>query len=316
MSARDYYEVLGVPKNATAEEIKRAYRRLAVKYHPDKNPGDKAAEERFKEINEAYAVLSDPEKRKQYDTFGADGFHQRFTQEDIFRGFDVGDLFREFGFGTDDIFSRIFGASFGRQTRRSRGRFTGFDFGGFQQGGPAYGHQVLRGQDLEMVLQISLEEVATGAERRISYQVGDRIETLSVKIPKGIESGKKLRLAGKGAPGPYGGPPGDLYLRVEVLEHPVFHREGNQLTVEREISFSEAALGTELRVPTVDGKTLNVKVPAGTQPGSRIRVRGHGLPDMHGQGCGDLYVRVNVRVPRKLTRAQKELMQQLRDQGL
>lgn len=316
MSARDYYDILGVPRSATAEDIKRAYRKLAVKYHPDKNPGDKAAEERFKQINEAYAVLSDPEKRKQYDTFGAEGFHQRFTQEDIFRGFDVGDLFREFGFGTEDIFGRIFGTYFGGKSQRSGGRFTGFDFGSFRDLGQTHGHQALRGQDVEMVLQVTLEEVAMGAERRISYRLGDRTETLSVKIPKGIESGKRLRLAGKGEAGPYGGPPGDLYLRVEVLEHPVFRREGRDLTVDREISFAEAALGTEIMVPTVDGRTLNVKVPAGTQPGSKIRVKGHGLPGLHGQGPGDLYVRVNVRVPRRLNRTQKELIQQLREHGI
>lgn len=316
MSERDYYQILGVPRTATAEEIKRAYRKLAVKYHPDKNPGDKTAEERFKQINEAYAVLSDPEKRKQYDAFGAEGFHQRFTQEDIFRGFDVGDLFRDLGFGTDDIFSRIFGASFGRGGRRAGVKFGGFDFGGFQAAGTGYGHQPSRGQDLEMLLQVTLEEVAQGAERRISYPLGDRTETLSVKIPRGIESGTRLRIPGKGGQAPYGGIPGDLYLKVEVLEHPVFKREGRDLTLEKEISFSEAVLGTEVRVPTVDGKTLKVKVPAGTQSGSRIRVRGHGLPDMKGQTRGDLYVRVNVKVPSKLTKTQRDLIQQLRDQGL
>jgi len=314
MEYKDYYQVLGVSRDATQEQIKRAYRKLAVRYHPDKNPGDKAAEERFKQINEAYAVLSDPEKRKQYDAFGAEGFSQRFSQEDIFKGFDVGDLFRDLGFGTDDIFSRIFGASFGRGTRRGGGRFAGFDFGGFQAGG--YPHEAARGQDMEKVVQVTLEEVAKGAQRRISYHVGDRTETLSVKIPKGIESGKRLRIPGKGGHAQYGGVPGDLYLKVEVLEHPLFKREGRDLTVEKEISFSEAALGTEVLVPTVEGKTLSVKVPPGTQPGSRIRVKGHGLPEMRGQSRGDMYVRIGVRVPSRLTRAQKELIHQLREQGL
>jgi curved DNA-binding protein len=316
MSGRDYYEILGVPRTATADEIKRAYRKLAVKYHPDKNPGDKTAEERFKQINEAYAVLSDPEKRKQYDAFGAEGFSQRFSQEDIFKGFDVGDLFRDLGFGTEDIFSRIFGASLGRGGRRAGVKFGGFDFGGFQTAGAGYGREPARGQDLEMLLQVTLEEVAQGAERRISYPLGDRTETLSVKIPRGIESGKRLRIPGKGGKAPYGGIPGDLYLKLEVLEHPVFKREGRDLMVEREISFSEAALGTKVLVPTVEGKTLSVKVPAGTQSGSRIRVKGHGLPDMKGQTRGDLYVRINVKVPSKLTKIQKDLIQQLRDQGL
>ncbi len=316
MSSRDYYEILGVSRTASAEEIKRAYRKLAVKYHPDKNPGDKTAEERFKQINEAYAVLSDPEKRKQYDAFGAEGFSQRFSQEDIFRGFDVGDLFRDLGFGTEDIFSRIFGASFGRGSRKAGVRFGGFDFGGFHTAGAGYAGQAARGQDLEMLLQVTLEEVAQGAERRISYPVGERTENLSVKIPRGIESGKRLRIPGKGGQSPYGGTPGDLYLKVEVLEHPVFKREGRDLTVEKEISFSEAALGTRLLVPTVEGKTLSLKVPAGTQPGSRIRVKGYGLPDLKGQSRGDMYVRINVKVPSKLTKTQKDLIQQLREQGL
>lgn len=316
MASRDYYEILGVPRNATDEEIKRAYRKLAVKYHPDKNPGDKSAEEKFKEINEAYAVLSDPEKRRQYDTFGAEGFHQRFTREDIFRGFDVGDLFREFGFGTDDIFARIFGASFGRQARRTGVRFSGFDFGGFQAEGPHYGARMEKGQDLEMPIQITLEEVAQGGQRRVSYPLADRTETLTVKIPKGIEDGKKLRIPGKGMPSPFGGPPGDLYLKVEILPHSVFQREGRDLILEREITFSEAVLGTEIRVPTVDGKTLSVKVPPGTQAGSKIRVKGYGLPVLRGEGRGDMFVRINVKVPVRLTQKQKELIRRLREEGL
>lgn len=312
---KEYYESLGVSRKASQEEIKKAYRKLAVKYHPDKNPGDKQAEERFKEINEAYAVLSDPEKRKQYDMFGAEGFHQRFSQEDIFRGFDVGDLFREFGFGTDDIFNRVFGGGFAQQGRRGPRR-GGFDFGGFHGGGPGFQQARLRGQDLEIEVQVTLEDVARGSERRVSYRRHGGVENLSVKIPKGIEQEKRLRIAGKGGESPSGGPPGDLYLRVKVLEHPVFKREGENLTVQREISFSEAALGTEVRAPTVEGKTLNVKVPPGTHGRSRIRVKGHGLPRMKGGDRGDLYVEVRIRVPRKLTRRQKELLQQLREEGL
>jgi curved DNA-binding protein len=311
---KDYYETLGVAKGASPDEIKRAFRKLAVKYHPDKNPGDKQAEERFKEINEAYAVLSDAEKRKQYDMFGAEGFRQRYTQEEIFRGFDVGDLFREFGLGGDEIFSRIFGLGSARQGRRGGQRFSGFDFGGFQGGG--FGHQPMQGRDLEMTLQITLEDVVNGVERRLMLPRGGRMEGISVRIPKGIASGQKLRLAGKGDPGQGGSPPGDLYLRAEVLEHPLFKREGRDLTVDQEISFAEAALGSEIRVPTVEGKTLSVKVPAGTQGQSRIRVKGHGLPGMRGESRGDMYVRILIRVPRKLTRAQKDLIQKLREAGL
>jgi curved DNA-binding protein len=167
-----------------------------------------------------------------------------------------------------------------------------------------------------MVAEVTLEEVASGVERRVSYDAGGRAENLSVRIPRGIDSGKRLRLVGKGGVSPFGGPQGDLYIRVSVLEHPVFRREGSDLTVDGEVSFSEAVLGTEVRVPTVEGKTLKVKIPPGTQPNSRIRVKNHGLPGMKGDGRGDLYVRVAVRVPKKLSKAQKELVQRLRDEGM
>jgi curved DNA-binding protein len=315
---KDYYEILGVSKNASQEEMKRAYRKLAVKHHPDKNQGNAQAEEKFKQINEAYAVLSDPEKRKQYDMFGAEGFHQRFSQEDIFRGFDVGDIFREFGFGTDDIFSRVFGRGFSRQGQRARAHDGRFDFGGFYGGDPRTGFQQrpTRGQDLELEVQLTLEEMARGVERRISYRRNGGTENLAVKIPRGMESGKKLRLAGKGGQGPAGGSPGDLFVKVRLIDHPVFQKEGINLVIEREICLTEAVLGTQIRVPTLDGKTLSVKVPPGTQGQSLIRVRGHGLPKMKGEGKGDMYVKVRIRVPKKLTRRQKELMEELRDTGL
>ncbi|MGZ3534797.1 MAG: DnaJ domain-containing protein, partial [Thermodesulfobacteriota bacterium] len=230
MATRDYYDILGVSKNANGEEIKRAYRKLAMKYHPDRNPNKKEAEERFKEINEAYAVLSDKEKRKQYDTFGKEGFHQRFTQEDIFRGFEF-----------DDILSNLFGGR-GRREFRYGGR-GGFDFGdifGRQGGFQETGRMPRKGEDVTYELAISLEEAASGAEKRISFRKNGKIEEVSVRIPRGIPSGKKLRLAGKGMEGMNGGPPGDLYLQVSVKEHPIFTREGDDLVVEEEINFSEA----------------------------------------------------------------------------
>lgn len=185
MAAKDYYEVLGLKKGATEEELKKAYRKLAVKYHPDKNPGDKAAEEKFKEINEAYAVLSDPKKRQQYDQFGSSDFHQHYSQEDIFRGFDVGDIFKDMGFGTDDIFSRIFGGGF----RQGQGGF-GFGGGGRQ-----------RGEDFSMELAVSFHDAYTGCEKRVAFMRDGKREELSVKVPAGVESGARLRVAGKGGAG-------------------------------------------------------------------------------------------------------------------
>src|SRR4030066_968098 len=211
MATRDYYHILGVNKNASGEEIKRAYRKLAMKYHPDKNPNRKEAEERFKEINEAYAVLSDKEKRKQYDTFGAEGFRQRFTQEDIFRGFDF-----------DEILSSFFGGR-GKREFRSGGK-GGFDFGDLF-GQTTYrdtGRMPQKGEDILYELTISLEESAFGGEEKISYRKNGKMEEVSVKIPRGIPSGKKLRLAGKGMEGKNGGPTGGLYLPISVREHSIF----------------------------------------------------------------------------------------------
>jgi curved DNA-binding protein len=235
MATRDYYEILGISKNASDDEMKKAYRKLAMKYHPDRNPNKKDAEERFKEINEAYAVLSDKEKRKQYDTFGAEGFHQRFTQEDIFRGFDF-----------DEILSGLFGGRGKREFRFGRG---GFEFGDLFGGRGAHqdmGRMPQRGEDILYELPITLEEAALGGEKRVSFQKeSGGVEEIRVKIPKGITPGKKLRVAGKGAAGKNGAPAGDLYLQVSVMEHPVYQREGNDLTRERD-QFSEAVLGTTI----------------------------------------------------------------------
>jgi len=209
-----------------------------MKYHPDRNPNKKEAEERFKEINEAYAVLSDKEKRKQYDTFGAEGFQQRFTQEDIFRGFDFDEIYPTFS-GKGKAGVQICGSK--------RGDFG--DFFGRQGGFRDTGRMPQRGEDVVYEIAISLEEAASGGEKRISYRKNGKVEEVSVKIPRGIASGKKLRLSGKGMEGRNGGPPGDLYLQVSVREHPLFSREGDDLLVEKEISFSEAVLGTTIEVP-------------------------------------------------------------------
>ncbi len=305
MAAKDYYSILGVAKNASDEEIKKAYRKLAMKYHPDRNPNKKEAEERFKEINEAYAVLSDKEKRKQYDTFGAEGFQQRFTQEDIFRGFDF-----------DEILSGLFGSR-GRREFRYGGR-GGFDFGdlfGKQGGYQDAGRMPQRGEDIVYEMSISLEEAASGGEKRISYRKNGKIEEVSVKIPRGIPSGKKLRLAGKGMGGRNGGPPGDLYLQVSIREHPVFSREGDDLIVEKEINFSDAVLGTTVEVPTLEG-VKKVKIPSGTQSHTKMRLKGLGISHFQGEGRGDEYVKVTVRIPKKVSEKNRELIQELAKEGI
>jgi curved DNA-binding protein len=305
MATRDYYEILGVNKSASDEEIKRAYRKLAMKYHPDKNPNKKDAEERFKEINEAYAVLSDKEKRKQYETFGKEGFHQRFTQEDIFRGFDF-----------DDILSGLFGGR-GRREFRYGGR-GGSDFGDLFTGQGTYqdmSRRPQKGEDILYELSISLEEAVLGGEKRISYRKNGKVEEVSVRIPKGIETGKKLRLSGKGMEGRKGGPSGDLYLQISVREHPIFIREGDDLIMEKEVNFSEAALGTMIEVPTLEG-TKKVKIPPGTQSHTKMRLKGLGIPHFQKEGRGDEYVKVIVRVPKRVNDKSKKLIEELAREGM
>jgi curved DNA-binding protein len=310
MQGKDYYKILEVPRTATQEEIKKSYRKLAMKYHPDRNKGDKTAESKFKDINEAYAVLSNAEKRKQYDTFGAEGFGRRFSQEEIFRDFDFSSIFREFGFGGGgNIFSQFFGG--GGQAysgARGYGRDTGFQ--GFQ-GRP----QIMKGQDLTYELALTLEEAASATTKVISYRESGKQETVSVKVPAGISTGKKLRLSGKGAASPHAGPNGDLFVLIRVLDHPVFKREGDDLVLTREIKFTEALSGSEIDVPTIDQKTLRLKIPAGTQDHAKFRMKGYGMPRMDGDGRGDAYVQVSVAVPAKLNKKQKNLLKEMEDAG-
>jgi curved DNA-binding protein len=291
--ADDYYATLGVDRKADGKAMKKAYRKLAQQYHPDRNPGDKQAEERFKKIAEAYAVLSDPEKRRQYDQFGDSGFHQRFSQEDIFRNADFSDLFGSFG--GEDLFSQLFGGRVGRA-----------DFGR---------QRPLKGQDYSMQIHIPLRLAVTGGERRIEYQHEGRSEQLKVRIPAGVASGAKLRVAGKGGPGPAGGKPGDLLLQIEVDADPLFRREGNDLLVHVAISYSEICLGSSVEVPTLD-QPKRVKVPAGLQPGQKIRLRGFGVPASGRRAAGDLYAVIDVKVPRVLSPAQQELLEKLQEAGL
>lgn len=320
MPNKDYYKILGLNKSASPEDIKKAYRKLAMKYHPDRNKSNKAAEEKFKEISEAYAVLSDSEKKKQYDMFGAEGFQQRYSQDDIFSNFDFSNIFKEFGFGNiggskrgggSGIFNHIFSgasrrSSYGAQSDPYSSIFTNF---GGRTG-------AFKGQDVIYELPLHLQDIIKTEQKTISYNLGGINQQIKVKIPAGIADGKKLRVAGKGQPGPEGGPSGNLYIKIKILDHPIFHREGDDLYINREIKFSEAALGTKIEVPTIDGKRLSLKIPTGTQSGSKMRLRGHGMPRMNGVGRGDEYVKINVAVPKKLNKKQKVLLEELKDLGL
>ena len=314
MADRDYYQILGISKSASQDEVKKAYRKLAMKYHPDRNPGDQAAETRFKEVSEAYAVLSDPEKRKQYDMFGAEGFQNRYSQEDIFRDFDFGSIFREFGFGGgrgQNIFTQFFGGS-GASAFRGRGPTQRQSPAGFGGAGPAFN----KGQDLIYELSVTLEDAARGTEKTFTYPSRSGQERINVRVPAGVATGKRLRLAGKGEPGPHGGPAGDLFIQVRVLDHPVFRRQGDDLYVTREVRFSEAVNGGDVEVTTIDGRTLRMKVPPGTRPNARLRLKGCGMPRMNREGRGDCFVQVTIAVPRKLNRKQKEAVRKLSEVGL
>lgn len=319
--ADDYYKVLGVEKSASTDDIKKAYRKLALKYHPDRNPTDKKrAEEKFKDISEAYAVLSDPEKRKQYDEFGTDAFRQKFTQEDIFRNFDINDILRGFGFGNlGGEFTWYGGGQGGGGRRKVFTQRRGDPFEDLFGGGQPYGRPdttVAKGKDIEYNLSISLEESVSGAEKKLSLKKGDQTEEVSVKVPPGISSGKKLRLAGKGLPGGYGGPGGDLYLNITVQPHPIFSRDGDDLYVEKTVSFSQACLGSTVEVPTLGGSPKRLKIPPGTQSNTKIRMKGFGVPHLKGEGKGDQYVRIFVDVPKKLTPKQADLVRKLSEEGL
>ncbi len=314
--AEDYYKILGVEKSASEEDIKKAYRKLAMKFHPDKNPGNKQAEEKFKKLSEAYAVLSDQEKRKQYDSFGSDAFRQRYSQEDIFKNFDFSDILKEFGSDPGGRGSRGFGG--GRSRTFTFGRGGGDPFADLFGGSPGYAQQQMpqKGQDYEYNLSITLEESVFGAEKKLSLQKEDHVEEINIKIPPGISSGKKLRLAGKGSPGYDRGQPGDLFLNINVLPHPIFARDGVDIYVEKAVNYSQAALGATIDVPTVEGITKRIKIPAGTQSNTKIRMKGYGVPNLKNGGKGDQYVKISVNVPKKLTEHQAQLVRKLAEEGL
>jgi curved DNA-binding protein len=257
--------------------------------------------------------LSNPEKRKEYDTYGSQAFKAKFSQEDIFRGFNFNDVY-DMGI-SEGIFGRLFGGfgNFGlRGGRGTRSRV--FHFGGDEDAfAPA---QSFKGADLQVDLPLTLHEMAFGAEKLISFNRDGQLEKVTVKIPPGTMPGKKLRLAEKGRPGPKGGNPGDLFVKLKEVEHPVFKREGNDLYVDRHIRFTEAALGTKVTVPTLDGKTMSLKVPAGTASHTKMRLKNYGLPFPHGKLRGDQFVRIVVDIPANPTRKQRALLEELAREGL
>jgi molecular chaperone DnaJ len=354
MSKRDYYDVLGVGRNAAPEEIKKAYRQLALRHHPDRNPGDKQAEERFKEAAEAYSVLADSQKRSTYDQFGAEGL-----RGEGFQGFNS-TIFEDF----EDILGNFFGFSFG----------LGDLFGG---GSRQRQRQAQRGRDLALEIEITLEEAAAGADKEISLhraeacptcggtrlKPGTRKESCStcggrgqirhqqgfftvtracsrcggsgeiitapcedcrgtgharrkrdlrVRIPAGVGDGNRLRISGEGEAGESGAEPGDLFAVIRVRKHDFFEREDHHLTCEISISFAQAALGVTVDIPTFDGGD-KLKIPAGTQSGEVLRIRGKGMKELDSRRLGDLFVRVHVRTPGDLPKDQKALLRQLAD---
>ena len=307
---RDYYETLGVSKTASEDEIRTAFRKLARKYHPDVAKDKSTAEEKFKQINEAYEVLSDPEKRKKYDQLGADwnqpgggfqpppgwGTQQGGGGHNPFGG---GVEFEFGGTGFSDFFEAFFGGG--------RAAQAGFGRGGFAPGGsPAS-----RGSDVEADIMVTLEEALRGSTRTVSLRrnSSSKLETYQVKIPRGVHEGQRIRLAGQGEAGARGGKSGDLFLRVRLARHPDFSVEGSDLIHEVELAPWQAVLGTELKTPTLEGEA-RLKVPPGTQSDQRLRMRERGLPNANGTR-GDLYVVTRIRVPKKLTDRERELWSQL-----
>lgn len=310
MRGKDYYRILGVERTATADEIRKVYRKLAMQFHPDRNPGDKAAEDRFKEINEAYAVLSDADKRKQYDTFGAEGFGQKFSQEDIFRGFDFQSIFQDMGVGFGgDIFESLFGGGAGG----GRGRRVHVRWGDPSGAGQGHG-QAPKGQDTSTDLRISFYESIEGGERilQVPTAAGGR-EKVSVKIPGGVSTGKTLRLRGKGESSPFGGDRGDLFLRIVVEDDAVFSRDGNDLRCEVKVPLSVLVLGGAVEVPTLSGPR-RVKVAEGTQPGATMRLQGLGAPGTAGRR-GDLYARLMPILPTHPDDRIRDLFRELAEAG-
>ena len=301
MRATDYYKILELNKNASESEIKKAYRKLAMKYHPDHTKGDKKAEEKFKKVSEAYAVLSDKEKRKQYDKFGSNGFKQRYTQDDIFNNFDFSSVFKEFGFGG---------------TNSCRGRKFSFGNGSFFGSSQRQQTVQVKGNDLLYELPLTLHEVAAGTSKTINLQQNGRSKNIKVKIPRGMITGQKIRLAGKGEPSHYGGQSGDLFIQSKMIPDAVFEVKGHNLYINKSIKLTDAVLGTKVTISTIDSKKMNLKISPGTAHKTMMRLPGLGLPHMNGTAKGDLLVRIHVEMPSSLTPEQKKILKKLADAGI
>jgi curved DNA-binding protein len=302
MEYKDYYQILGVPRAATQDDVKKAYRKLARQYHPDKNPGDKQAEAKFKEINEANEVLSDPQKRQKYDALGSQwqqyqrtggrpgGFdwNQWTTQTQTYDVNDLNDLFGDGGFS--DFFTRIFGGA-----------------GSGRPGGGSVHRAPARGRDYEQPIEIPLRDVLTGTTLTLQKD-GQKLE---VKVPAGVKTGSKIRMAGQGETGRQGGGAGDLYLTITVQPDPHFERDGDNLKTEAPVDLYTLILGGEAMVKTLSGQ-VSMKVPPETQPGRVIRLRGQGMPQLHDpQQRGDLYVKVQAKLPQHVSNEEKKLFEQL-----
>lgn len=306
MAKRDYYSVLGVARTASADDIKKAYRKLAMKYHPDKNPGDKAAEDRFKEITEAYDVLNDPQKKQAYDQFGfagaaggGAGFRGQRPGGPGFEGFDFRTAGGPNGTGGADPFQDFFSDFFGDV------------FQGQGRGGP----QGQRGADLRYTLTVSLEEAATGAEKKISFvrhrNGKEDTARLSITVPAGVKAGQRLKLRGEGDLPPGANKPGDLYVIVQFQEHPLFKRKDNDVLMELPVSFVDALLGTKVEIPILSGKA-QLTIPPGTHTGQMFRLKGKGFPDIGGYAPGDMLVKILIDVPNDLSEDEKQTLEKLR----
>jgi len=307
---KNYYKVLGVGKGASQDDIKKAYRKLARKYHPDANPGNPAAEEKFKEIGEAYEVLKDPQKRSRYDQLGANwkqyagagaggwpggGSGRRtYTYDFGGKGFNFEDL----NSGFSDFFDMFFG-------RGADSRFSNFSSGFGSQFGGRTGGAPQKGRDMQSSLSITLREACNGTRRSFRMQKGGKVRTIDVKIPRGIKDGDKIRIAGEGDKSPTGGPNGDLYLVINVAEHNFFTRKGSDLYCEIPVTIKEAYYGAKIDIPTFDGKVV-VKVPPKTQAGKTLRIKGKGMPDLKSGGSGNIYAKIKVALPENMTKVQKE----------